>query len=403
MNILVVCQRYYPEPFSITNICENLVKKGNSVTVLTSLPSYGSNSIYPGYEKEFFEKHNGVLIYRVWSHPRNGRLPSLVMNYLSFWINSNRKIRKLQGKFDIVYSMCLSPITSVICANKYAKRHHLKHVHHCLDVWPESAVAVGAVKKHSPFYAFLYKVSKSIYSKMDVILVSSPSFSSYFASTFHFDPSKLLFVPQLPLIVAPEPITPIYRHGINFLYAGNIGFLQQVNMLIDACFHVDSREDFCLHIIGSGSKLDDVKKDLMNRNGDRRVSYDGLLTPGQASSYMAAADCLVVSLHDGDSVVSKTIPNKLITYLSYGKPIICVLGGDGAKIAQEASGCLVCKEREEDVTQTFVEFLSLSQEKRKSMGERNKAFFDRNFSEQRIMNQIVAVLQNEASSTDKKG
>ena len=35
MKILVVCQYYYPEPFRISDICEELVKLGNEVTVVT--------------------------------------------------------------------------------------------------------------------------------------------------------------------------------------------------------------------------------------------------------------------------------------------------------------------------------------------------------------------------------
>ena len=49
MKILVVCQYYYPEPFRISDICEELVKNGNEVTVLTGIPNYPEGIIYEGY------------------------------------------------------------------------------------------------------------------------------------------------------------------------------------------------------------------------------------------------------------------------------------------------------------------------------------------------------------------
>ena len=49
MKILVICQYYYPEPFSITNICEELVKRGHEVTVVTGIPNYPMGKIYEGY------------------------------------------------------------------------------------------------------------------------------------------------------------------------------------------------------------------------------------------------------------------------------------------------------------------------------------------------------------------
>ena len=49
MKILVVCQYYYPEPFRISDICENLVKNGHHVTVLTGLPNYPEGYILDEY------------------------------------------------------------------------------------------------------------------------------------------------------------------------------------------------------------------------------------------------------------------------------------------------------------------------------------------------------------------
>ncbi len=50
MKILVVCQYYYPEPFRLPDICEALVSRGHSVTVVTGPPNYPLGEIYTGYE-----------------------------------------------------------------------------------------------------------------------------------------------------------------------------------------------------------------------------------------------------------------------------------------------------------------------------------------------------------------
>ena len=41
MRILVVCQHYWPEPFNTADVCEELVRRGHEVTVLTGLPNTG--------------------------------------------------------------------------------------------------------------------------------------------------------------------------------------------------------------------------------------------------------------------------------------------------------------------------------------------------------------------------
>ena len=62
MNILVICQYYYPEPVRITDICEEFVKMGNNVTVLTGIPNYPMGDFYDGYsiKKRREENINGV-------------------------------------------------------------------------------------------------------------------------------------------------------------------------------------------------------------------------------------------------------------------------------------------------------------------------------------------------------
>ena len=72
MKILVISQQYWPENWRIVDICEELVKEGNSVTVICGLPNYGTGIILPEYEKGKNRKqvHNGVQIIRCYEHVR---------------------------------------------------------------------------------------------------------------------------------------------------------------------------------------------------------------------------------------------------------------------------------------------------------------------------------------------
>ena len=83
MKVLVVCQYYFPENMVITNICEELVKKGNDVTVLTGKPNYGYGQILPEYRKVKYEEINGVKIHRVNLISRKKSRFSIIQNYLS--------------------------------------------------------------------------------------------------------------------------------------------------------------------------------------------------------------------------------------------------------------------------------------------------------------------------------
>ena len=74
MKILVICQYYYPEPFRITDICEELAKGGHEVFVITGLPNYPIGEIYEDYKdgQRRDEIINGVKVHRCYTVGRKG-------------------------------------------------------------------------------------------------------------------------------------------------------------------------------------------------------------------------------------------------------------------------------------------------------------------------------------------
>ena len=72
MNLLVVSQHYYPERFSVTDICRGLVDRGHTVTVLTGLPNYPDGVVPEEYRhgKRRDESVDGVRVLRAEIIPR---------------------------------------------------------------------------------------------------------------------------------------------------------------------------------------------------------------------------------------------------------------------------------------------------------------------------------------------
>ena len=123
MNILVVSQYYYPEPFRVNEICEELVRRNNKVTVLTTNPNYPDGEIYDGYkDKKLIEVINGVTVYRCKCRPRHKGAFNLALNYVDFVRQANKEIMNINDTFDCIYVYQLSPITSCLPALKLKKK-----------------------------------------------------------------------------------------------------------------------------------------------------------------------------------------------------------------------------------------------------------------------------------------
>ena len=388
MKILLVSQYYYPERFSVSDIAEALVKEGNEVSVLTGRPNYGFQRILPEYRWTTYEEINGVKVHRVKVKPRKYSRFSIIQNYLSFHKYGKRFVRHFKEEFDVALSISLSPVISISPALKYAKKHHVPCVLYCQDLWPESTLVTHAVKRRSLMYKILYRWSKSIYSKCDRIVISSPSFKEYFEKELNIK-DKVFNVVNQPILNSNKTSEPIvFKNKHNLVYAGNIGKLQLTDKLVEAMKYVKT-EDVKLHLMGMGSELWQIKEKIQKEGLSDKVIYEGAYPIEKAEAYYINADALVVSLKN-EGYVGRTIPNKAIQYMKYGRPLLVVAEGDTKEMLSRAKGSVFASEDPKEIASAIDEICN-SKEK-DLIGLNNKKYFDEHFTTEKLTHQLLEEL-----------
>ena len=388
MNILVICQYYYPEPFRINDICEELVRRGHSVTVVTGEPNYPEGKIYPGYEKhcKADEIINGVKIHRCPIIPRRSGMLFRFLNYFSYPISSGRFVRKLAGDYDVVFVNQLSPVMMAEAAIQYAKKNRKQVVMYCLDLWPES-LAAGGVKKSSAIYRIFHRISGQIYRHMDRILVTSQLFAPYLAQEFCIEPDRISYLPQY----AEELFTPEehrYTEPFNLLFAGNIGAAQSVETVLRAAARLTDRP-VRFHIVGGGTELERLRalaEELMLSN----VTFYGRRPLEEMPDYYRMADAMLVTRR-ADPVLSRTLPGKVQSYMAAGKPVIGAIDGETEQVIREAD-CGFCGPAEDDaaLAENIRRFLCSADKRR--MGENARAFYLAHFDREQFMDRLERFL-----------
>ena len=396
MKILIVSKVYYPEFFSVNQVAEKFVKDGHEVTVITSIPNIGFNENLPEYEGRTFEIVNGVRVYRLKCVPRKnkGKL-NIIRNYLSFWSKSKRFIKHFKDDFDVVLSFVISPVISMAAANIYAKKHNVPHINFCEDLWPESTVAVGSIKKGSLFYKILFKWSRDLYQKVDKIIVSSPSFIDYFKNVLNLPDKDYVYINQ-PILKGEKFLPAIkYESKKNIVYAGNIGTLQLIDKLIEAV-KLCKDKDFVLHLLGTGSQLNSVLAKIKEEGLENRIIYHGKFPIEEVETYFRNADALVVILKE-NGPVGKTIPNKAIQYMSYERPIIGIIKGDGRDLLAKAKGSIFADEDAQSIANAFDKLCSLSEKEKSILGHNNLEYYSNHLTNDRL----IQLLEDEVTSYKK--
>ncbi len=176
-HILVVSQYFYPEPFRINDICTELVKRGNKVTVITGIPNYPEGRFYKGYglTKRRKERWNGIDIVRLPIISRGHSAVRLIANYYSFVISGTIRNLFKKEKIDAVFTFEVSPLTQALVGVRTAKKAKVPHFLYVQDLWPDNLDIVGGIHNKSVL-AHYDKMAKKIYKRSYKIFATSDSF-----------------------------------------------------------------------------------------------------------------------------------------------------------------------------------------------------------------------------------
>ncbi len=393
MKILIVTQYYYPEQFQINEIAPALVRRGHEVTVLTGLPNYPKGEIYEGYEQGYLQPEyvDGVKIIRVKARPRRTGGKNLILNYIDFFRKANKKAVKLDKDFDIVVSYQLSPVTMAYPAIKYAKKHKKPLFLYCLDIWPESAQAHVKTDK-GLVYGLIKKLSKSIYQRCDKISVTSKKFIEYLRDLNGVDEEKMSYIPQhADDRYLGMDFTAPNDDIIDFMYAGNLGVGQKIDVLLRAFAEIKLRENIRLHLVGDGSYRGELEKLSKELGVEDKVVFHGNQRREDMPSFYKFADALLISLR-GNNAVGNTLPGKLQAYMSVGKPIFGAING-ASEVIEEA-GCGACAPAEDylGLAKLLEDFIDNPQ-KYAECGARAREYFAANFTLDIFMDRFEGELQ----------
>ena len=412
MRILIISQYFYPENFRINDVVKLLVRNGCKVVVLTGCPNYPDGLSFDGYScyQVYSELHSDkYLIHRVPIVTRGSASSvRLFLNYLSFILSGiffgSYLLRK--EKYDLIFVYAPSPIFQAVVGIyfKYLKRAPL--ITWVQDLWPECIELTG----HLSDKKILYLVSKAVcwlYRKNDLLLAQSRSFIS----------SIKMRASSVPVQYFPNPGEDNFNldHSIytdsaeeiinksrfNIVFAGNLGTVQSLPMILDAAEILRDCSDIRIILIGSGSLSHWLESQLQSRQL-KNVVLAGRYPADAMPAVFERASALLVSLNS-DPVLNQTIPAKLQSYLAAGKPIIASLDGEGAQIVVEAKAGLVCPTEDPiALAQAILQLSKMSKNQLESMGVSGRRYFAENFEPNALVEELINIFAATISKVLKK-
>ncbi|GLH74841.1 hypothetical protein GETHLI_33430 [Geothrix limicola] len=324
-HILMVTAYYSPVLAATTHLmrdlAEGLAEGGNHVTVLTNGPSRSGAPI---------EDHPLLRgrIHRAWN-PFLRKLGVFSKAFEYFWFSAFFFLRGLfVRKVDLIFVVSTPPLAGLPAA-LLAWMKGAKLVYNLQDIFPESAVVAGLLPGKGLIYRGFRKAEELTYKVSDLVISISESFSEYVQQIV---PGKAVAtVPNwvdtdsiTPRSAESDPVLAEFRQGGAFVvqYAGNIGFVQNLENLLLAAECLKDYPDIRFVFIGDGN----AKQPLETMARERNLKNCGFL-PLQplerVASVYNACDLGVIPLKPGAAQIA--VPSKTWNYLAAGRPVIgCV-------------------------------------------------------------------------------
>jgi colanic acid biosynthesis glycosyl transferase WcaI len=328
LRIAVLCPHFAPDTAPtgevMTRIVVELAALGHELHVVTALPWYRGHAIERGWEGKWMRRESTEWgsITRVNPFPGADKrnLVRRAAGFAGFGVLA--ELASLRGgRVDGVIAMS-PPLTMGLTGwgTHLVRRGPL--IFNIQDVFPDAAVQTGAITNRS-IIAIAKWLERFSYRRADAVTVLSDDLADNVKAKV--PASRQADVRVIPNFVDTEFIrphdrmTPLRRElGIGsetvVMYAGNVGFSQSLDMVVEAARAMPS---LTFLINGDGAARQSLRD---NADGLVNVRFSGYQPAQRLPEVLATGDIHLVPLRSGLGRVS--VPSKTYSILAAGRPVL---------------------------------------------------------------------------------
>ena len=356
---------YAPESTGIgpytTDVCEHLADIGGQVTAIVGRPHYPQWLPSPAYRgmATTTEMRNGVTVKRVPHYvPARQNAFRRGLYEATFLVSAARLARGIQP--DVVIGVSPS-LSGAVIATTLAGRLKIPSGLVIQDLMGSAAKQSGIDGGRS-VASLVARAEAATARAATGIAVIAPAFGEALLRV-GVDPAAITLLPNYshiePVdICKAEARTQLgWRQDLRLvLHTGNMGLKQDLANVIEAARAVErTHPDLVFTFVGGGSQESELRDQAL---GLPNIQFLGELSDADYSLALAAADILLVN--ERSTVHDMSLPSKLTSYMTVGKPIIAAVARGGAterELKRSKSAILVDAGRPELLACAVVDLL----------------------------------------------
>ena len=395
MRILIVSQFYPPETGAPQNrlsfLARWLANAGHTITVVTALPSYPLGAIFEPYRGRLVadEREDGIRVIRTWLYATKSKgFLRRMLNYCSFSLLSIVAGTLLAGPQECVIVES-PPLPLGLSGFIISRIKRAKFIFNVSDLWPESAVALGVLRRRS-LIQIATRLEEFLYRKADVITGQTEGIVSNIRSRCTGKPKPIVLISNG---VDTEAFAACKQRQENQLkirehlglsgqfvvgYAGLMGLAQGLETVIESARTLSCFQNISFLFVGDGPEKLHLMKSVTEA-GLRNV----LFVPAQPASRMpeilSAFDVALVPLKR-HVLFKGALPSKMFEAMGAGVPVICSVDGEARRVVEESEGGIYVEPERADQLADAVLHVYRTPDLKEVLGENGRRYVETKFN-----------------------
>lgn len=323
MHLFLICDTFLPKQNSgaiqLKDLANSLVSSNNSITVFTigeqdKIEKFNEFDIV--YIKPFLYNSKNYYLRFISEILYSFYFKKAILNYIK------KDKREVGGLIFYSPSIFFGHLIGFL-----KKKLSVKSFLILRDIFPEWAVDLGIIKNSISICIFKY-FSSYQYRQADFIGVQAQSNIKSAANWIDDKQSKKLV--KLYNWLTPQKTTNTsfmyldnlkinYKNKKIFIYAGNVGDAQDLNLFIDAAVKLLYKKDILFMIIGRGKNFKPISNRIERDSIDNVIMLDEV-DNDKLFEFLPLCYAGIISLNKNHKL--DNIPGKLLSYLSIGIPTL---------------------------------------------------------------------------------
>ena len=395
-------------------LAENLILNGYNSTIFCASTLHNTDDNIDTAGKIFIQKESDNIPFVIVKTPQySGNGKKRIINMISFYKNlfpTAKEYANKYGKPDVIIASSVHPLT-LVAGIKIAKKFGVPCICEVRDLWPESIVAYGSLKRNSVIAKILYLGEKWIYKKADKLVFTMEGGKDYIIEKgWDKDHGGSIDIKKVYHINNGVDLDEFNQNKKKFqlkdedldnkeffkvVYTGSIRIVNDVDYLIEVGKKIEIRgiQNVRLIIYGDGNEKDKLVEKC-KKEKIANVIFKGRVPKHQVPYILSKSDINILHFKQNNIKKYGASLNKLFEYFASGKPIIsdCEFGHD--LIKRYECGVIVDNASPEELAEDIIKIRKLSIDDYNSMCDKAlKAAKDYDFKE--LTGKLINIIEGD--------